>query len=578
MKIAIYARKSKSTDKGESIDNQITSCKDYILKWSNKNSANVEFIIYKDDGFTGSNTSRPQFQKLLADAKKNKFTTLICYRLDRVSRSVADFSTTYELLQEHGIEFISVKEQFDTSTPIGRAMLNIAMVFAQLERETITERITDNMMALAKTGRWLGGTTPAGFVSEPIEYIDHDMNSKKMFKLTEDKNEIRKVQTIFDKFLELKSLRSTESYLLVHDIYTRKNCKYTADTIKDILKNPVYVAADERVYDHLSSLGCQICNPKNEFDGTYGLMVYNKTDQSKSNMTNKDYSEWIVSIGKHHPAISSDNWILVQDLLQANTQNSFYIKETMQYGLLTNLIRCGCCGARMKIKKGKINSKGELSYTYVCTTKEMSRRTKCNVKNIIGQEVDADVVTYLLELANDDSFMNQTLASHKLTITKSMEETAEQIKSIQEEIAEHNTSISNLMSQLQKLSPESSLVSIYMNQLAELDTTIQELKGKLEALQTTESKQQTIELNLDSVRHALSKLKYLEDTADLKIQRSIIRSIIDYITWDGENLHIELFGQELLREKMAKTLENATIYEKCDSTHLCSHSKCDSNC
>ena len=154
MKVAIYSRKSVFTGKGESIENQIEMCKEYF---SRLNRNDVEYFIYEDEGFSGGNINRPRFQQLLKDIKKNSFDALICYRLDRISRNVADFSTTLELLQEHNVDFISIREQFDTSTPMGRAMVYIASVFAQLERETIAERIRDNMLQLSKTGRWLGG-------------------------------------------------------------------------------------------------------------------------------------------------------------------------------------------------------------------------------------------------------------------------------------------------------------------------------------------------------------------------------------------------------------------------------------
>ena len=92
-------------------------------------------------------------------AKKRKFKAIIVYRLDRISRNISDFASLIEELARLDISFVSIKEQFDTSTPMGRAMMYVASVFSQLERETIAERIRDNMHELAKTGRWLGGTT-----------------------------------------------------------------------------------------------------------------------------------------------------------------------------------------------------------------------------------------------------------------------------------------------------------------------------------------------------------------------------------------------------------------------------------
>ncbi len=98
--------------------------------------------------------------------KRQKPDYLVCYRLDRISRNVSDFSALIEELNDRNISFVCIKEEFDTSKPMGKAMMYIASVFAQLERETIAERVRDNMLMLARTGRWLGGTTPLGYTSE----------------------------------------------------------------------------------------------------------------------------------------------------------------------------------------------------------------------------------------------------------------------------------------------------------------------------------------------------------------------------------------------------------------------------
>ncbi|WP_313560470.1 recombinase family protein, partial [Ruminiclostridium cellobioparum] len=134
MKVAVYSRKSKFTGKGESVENQIHMCREYAVKVLNCNEE--DFITYEDEGFSGGNTDRPRFQQMLKDARNKKFDTIVCYRLDRVSRNVSDFSQLIDKLEKWGINFVSVKEQFDTTKPMGRAMMYIASVFSQLERET----------------------------------------------------------------------------------------------------------------------------------------------------------------------------------------------------------------------------------------------------------------------------------------------------------------------------------------------------------------------------------------------------------------------------------------------------------
>ena len=317
MKIAIYSRKSKITDKGDSTFNQIESCKEYAREYF----SNIEeFFTYIDEGFSGSHTDRPMFTQMIKDAQSNKFKVLMCYRLDRISRNIAQFSHTYEILQKHKIEFVSVKEQFDTSSPIGRAMLNMAMVFAQLERETIAERIRDNMHALACTGRWLGGTCPTGFKSVPTEYYDSLLNKKTIYKLSPIPEEVYLIHMIFNSFISLGRLRQVESYLLSLGIKTKNNCNFSAATIRDILINPVYAAADLDIYYYFKASGAKVCGNSADYNGAYGIASYNKTDQEGGSPKAKDVREWIVSIGKHQGIISGSKWIQVQEIIKKNAR------------------------------------------------------------------------------------------------------------------------------------------------------------------------------------------------------------------------------------------------------------------
>ena len=155
--IAIYSRKSKFTGKGESIGNQVELCKEYV-----RNVFGEEYVdrcvVFEDEGFSGGNLQRPDFKRMMAEVRKHRFKAIVVYRLDRISRNISDFTGLIDELTKLDVSFVSIKEQFDTGTPMGRAMMFIISVFSQLERETIAERIRDNMHELAKTGRWLGGS------------------------------------------------------------------------------------------------------------------------------------------------------------------------------------------------------------------------------------------------------------------------------------------------------------------------------------------------------------------------------------------------------------------------------------
>ena len=156
---AIYGRQSVDRKDSISIESQIEFCK-YELRGGN-------FRQYTDKGYSGKNTDRPKFQELMADIKRGLIKRVVVYKLDRISRSILDFATMMETFQAYNVEFVSSTEKFDTSTPMGRAMLNICIVFAQLERETIQKRVTDAYYSRCQRGFHMSGAAPFGFQLEP---------------------------------------------------------------------------------------------------------------------------------------------------------------------------------------------------------------------------------------------------------------------------------------------------------------------------------------------------------------------------------------------------------------------------
>ena len=185
MRFAIYSRKSKFTGRGESIDNQVEECRRYIMA-QYPETKESDIFIYEDEGYSGKNTNRPQFQQMIAEEEREPFDFIVVYRLDRISRNMTDFSLLIDILTKKGTSFYSTNERFDTSTISGKMMMTISAAFAQFERQIIAERVRDNVYKLAKTGRWLGGTPPLGFFSEKVEYIDESGTDRKCYKLTED--------------------------------------------------------------------------------------------------------------------------------------------------------------------------------------------------------------------------------------------------------------------------------------------------------------------------------------------------------------------------------------------------------
>lgn len=541
--IVIYSRKSKFTGKGESIENQIEMCRQYIRAQYGDKLADSA-LVYEDEGFSGGNLERPQFKKMMSDAKDKKFSAIVVYRLDRISRNIGDFAKLIEELNGMEIDFISIKEQFDTSSPMGRAMMYMSSVFSQLERETIAERIRDNMHELSKTGRWLGGTTPTGYASESISNITIDGKTKKACKLKLIPEEISIVKLIFDKFIETGSLTKTETYLLQNSYLTKNGNKFTRFAIKGILSNPVYLIADEAAYKYLTENKVDLFSDKNDFDGIHGIMAYNRTLQQPGKAHQiKPMEEWIVSVGKHEGIIDGSSWVKAQTILEQNKSKS-YRKPRSNVALLSGLLICGNCGDYMRPKLSKrLNADGELSYTYLCSMKERSRSHCCNMKNCNGNEIDYQIIEQLKSLSENSSDFIKQLEQSKKVIAGNRENYDTEIAKLEAEISSNGEEIKGLVTALGKASGTSAEEYI-LKQIDELHEKSEALKSRLEEWKSLTAKHPLADIEFDILAQMLSSFRETVDGMTVEQKRAAIRTFVKQIIWDGTDAHVVLFGSD----------------------------------
>ena len=333
---AVYARQSVDRADSISVESQIELCT-YELK-GDKN-----FRVFCDRGYSGKNLLRPQFQQLLDEIRQGQIEQVIVYKLDRISRSVLDFANLMELFEKHRVEFISCSEKFDTSTPMGRAMLSVCIVFAQLERETIAQRVTDAFLSRSEKGYYMGGRVPYGYRLEKT--VMNGIHTGKYIICEEEAMQIRLMYSMY-----------SDPHCSYGDILNTFNSRglfcrgkpWDRARIADHLKNPVYVRADGAVYDFFSELGAVLCSPRGDFAGTNGCYLY--TYQGKGSKYTRLEGRRLV-LAPHEGLVDSHTWLICKRKTMRNRQIRTADKVINTW--LAGLVKCGRCGYALTFKKYK---------------------------------------------------------------------------------------------------------------------------------------------------------------------------------------------------------------------------------
>ena len=538
--IAIYSRKSKFTGKGESIGNQIELCRAYI-RMNEGEVAAEKAVVYEDEGFSGGNLNRPAFKEMMKAVKAKQHSAVIVYRLDRISRNISDFAGLIEELGRLKVDFISIREHFDTSQPMGRAMMYIASVFSQLERETIAERIRDNMRELAKTSRWLGGVTPTGYASESVQTITVDGKKKKACQLKLIPAESETVKLIYDAFSETNSLTKTEAALMQRHIVSKNGKYHTRFSIKGILQNPVYARADEDMHQYFSDHGTDVFADKAEFDGERGVMAYNRTDQEKGQATvYKPVSEWIVAVGRHSGLIPGKTWVRVQEALEQNKSKAFRRPRSNE-ALLTGFLFCKC-GNRMYPKLNKrVTEEGKPVYTYVCKLKERSQKALCNNKNVNGNILDAMIVDRVRHLDEDAGEFMEQLSRSRSFFTSDRTEYEQQKATLQQEKAETDKKIAGLLDTLANMGA-GDVKELVAKRLEALSQESKAIENRIQELESLLNQHELTDSEFDLLSDLLAGFKEALQDMSIQQQRVALKTVIRRVIWDGVNAHVVLFG------------------------------------
>lgn len=409
--IALYARQSVEKEGSVSIETQLDYCKSMIKI----DEQSIKTNYYIDKGFSGGNIERPAFQQLIRDIEAGKVEKVIVYKLDRISRSLADFVKIQQMFNKNNVDFVSSQEAFDTSSPYGDVILKILMVFAEFERTSIINRVRDAYQKRSNMGFYMGGRRQYGFcLKETL------IDNKKTKMLVPIESEIEHIKFIYNLYSSKNmSLRDVQHALTDKNFVPTDGAGWSPSKINAILKNPVYVKADIDIYNYFFTKNVQIINIPQLFDGTHAALLYGRTNH---NSTLNDWSDMKLVLAPHNGVISSDIWLKCQQ----KTCNNVLLGKSMsnKSSWVCGKISCGICGSKMTTIKS-LRSNGTKRAYFICSNK-LNKKTCSGTVTIYAEDMENLIFSLILKKLSKidkipkikDICINQEIYEIKVKLTE----------------------------------------------------------------------------------------------------------------------------------------------------------------
>ena len=337
-------------------------------------------MIFEDAGKSAKNTKRPAFERMMQMVRAGQISHVLVYKIDRVSRNLVDFSLMYDDFKKNRVVFISLNEQFDTSSAIGEAILKIILVFAELERKMTSERVMDIMLGRAKNGLWNGANVPFGYAWDDVLQfpVPHP-------------TEADIIKFMYDFYEREQSSCKLRDYLNGHDIPTKRGGEWTSKTVADIIRNPMY-------------------------KGTYR---YNYRESARGKIKPKE--EWIVLEDVFTPLVSKEQWENCNKIMDSNAaarNNMCSQSKKKYYHVFGGLLRCGVCGSNMICDKDRPRENGFFPSIYRCGNRW--RKNTCKAKGVTDVVLGPFVFNYIknmIQATNNAASISTPEALEEILLT-----------------------------------------------------------------------------------------------------------------------------------------------------------------
>lgn len=469
---------------------QIQACRDYFKR------EECQFEAFVDEGFSGANTDRPAFIRMKNKIKNGEFDIVVVYKIDRISRNMVDFINLVDNFEKYNVRLVSVTEGADPSTPSGRFVMNILASVAEMERANTVQRVTDNMLMMAKHGRWTGGNVPIGYRS---------VKKENGVYLAVDEHQRDLVLDIFNTYLQVESLNEVSRIFNIN-----------VASISDMLSSPVYVESTPRVHEYLKINGFQVFNEPNGC----GYLTYGKRPK-KNNRKLWNTKGYIVAVSKHEALIDEDTWLKVQELLKKKSIEPR--PKDSKHSYLNQLVKCAKCGSNMIIDSNYTRVDGTKVYSFMCGARRKNS-TACTNGSVMVSELEKAIEKQLRQIGTSKSTIKDYL---------NMEAPNNHIKDknkIKNQIRKNKMQIDNLTDKLALISNDAAMPLI--RKIEELTQLNKNLQSELLLIEKMES-QISGKNKVDKLYNNIKLFNEMQD-AYVEEKRKIIREIIEKITFDKE--------------------------------------------
>jgi len=488
VRCAIYTR--KSTDEGldqdfNSLDAQRESAEAYILSHKHEGWACLP-ERYDDGGFTGGNMERPALKRLLTDIEAGEIDCVVVYKVDRLSRSLLDFARIMETFEKHGVSFVSVTQQFNTTNSMGRLTMNILLSFAQFEREIIAERTRDKMSAARRKGKWMGGGLVLGYDVAP-----------RGGRLVVNDEEAAQVRAIYELYLEHRSLIPVVRELdrrgwrnkrwITKKGNERGGAPFTKNTLFRLLTNVIYI----------------------------GKVSYKGT----------------IYPGEHDAIVDAKVWKRVQELLRRNGRNGGKEVRNKYGALLKGLLYCVPCNTAM-VHTYTAKKNGRRYRYYVCLNAQQRGWDACPTKSVNAHDLETFVVDHIRGLGSDGEIVAETIRQVREKSEKRMIELERERRSLERKLRRLHAKLRELA--LMPAAPGSD-VSLTADRLADLQDQIRSIEQRMTAIREEVLSLERETVDESDLVKALSIFDPVWESLNSRERHRVMHLLIDRIAYDGRD-------------------------------------------